>query len=278
MNPLISVVVPTYNRASVLGMAVDSVLSQNYRPLELIIIDDGSTDETSDLLKTYGENLKIIHQGHAGVSRARNTGVSASQGKYIAFLDSDDQWLQGKLDLQIQKLKETGLKVVHTEEIWIRNGKRVNQCKHHQKRGGDVYEAMLPLCAMSPSSILMESSVLKETGPFDENLPACEDYDLWLRITARFQVAFIEKPLIIKTGGHSDQLSKTVYALDRYRVLALAKALRECPLSQARKQKTLETLEEKARVYIQGCRKRGNLDEAERYEKIVEDAKKAEEF
>jgi glycosyltransferase involved in cell wall biosynthesis len=269
MTPLISVVIPTFNRASVLPKAIDSVLSQNYTPLELFVVDDGSTDETSTILQSYGDEIKVIYQQHAGVSRARNTGIIESKGEFIAFLDSDDWWLEGKLERQMGLLHETGLRVVHTEEIWVRNGKRVNPCQHHKKRGGDVYEAMLPLCAMSPSSILMERRVLDETGLFDETLPACEDYDLWLRITSRFQVAFIEEPLIVKTGGHTDQLSRKYFGLDRFRVLALRKALMECPLNQDRKQKTLETLEKKARVYIQGCKKRGNVSEVNRYENIM---------
>ncbi len=100
------------------------------------------------------------------------------------------------------------MRVCHTDEIWIRNGRRVNARKKHGKKGGWIFQHCLPLCAMSPSSIMIHRDVFTALGGFDERLPACEDYDLWLRITARYPVLFTRQPLIEKYGGHDDQLSR----------------------------------------------------------------------
>jgi len=257
----VSVIIPSFNRAYCLPNAIDSVLSQNFEcELELIVIDDGSTDETRELIAQSYPDVVYLHQANLGVSGARNYGLREASGDWIALLDSDDVWLPNKLATQIKLLRETGLKVCHTEEIWIRNGVRVNQMNKHQKTGGLIYQNCLPLCAMSPSSIMIHRSVFDDIGVFDESLPACEDYDLWLRLSARFEVAFVSEPMIIKVGGHDDQLSRQHWGMDRFRVIALQKMLFEHAefLTQAQAQATKTILIKKLNILRNGAVKHNN--------------------
>lgn len=217
----VSVVVPSFNRIDVLHRALDSVLAQKGCEFEVIVVDDGSDDGTDVYLRDNYPQVTLIKQSNQGVSAARNAAINHANGDWIALLDSDDQWLEGKLESQLAELDRTGLKVCHTDEIWIRNGVRVNQMNKHKKRGGSIFKYCLPLCAMSPSSIVIHRSIFDDVGLFDISLPACEDYDLWLRITAHYQVAFLDKPLINKYGGHDDQLSRQFWGMDRFRVIAL---------------------------------------------------------
>lgn len=230
----VSVIIPSFNRAYCVSTAIESVLSQTFSAigektesaeLEVIVVDDGSTDESRSLIEQNYPEVIYLYQSNQGVSAARNLGLARATGDWIALLDSDDEWLPNKLQIQFELLHRTELKVCHTEEIWIRNGIRVNQMKKHKKSGGAIFEHCLPLCAMSPSSIVIHRSVFDEIGVFDESLPACEDYDLWLRLTARYEVAFVQEPLIKKIGGHDDQLSRQHWGMDRFRVIALDKVL-----------------------------------------------------
>jgi len=268
--PLVSVVIPTYNRCDRLTGAIESVLQQTYAPLELIVIDDGSTDGTADLLKGYGDGIRVIRQENRGVSGARNTGIRAAKGGLIALLDSDDQWLPKKLEHQVAYFQASPRAMVcQTEEIWIRGGKRVNPKYRHRKFSGMIFEKTLPLCLVSPSAVMMRASLFQEVGLFDEDLPACEDYDLWLRITWKYPVHLIRIPLIVKHGGHADQLS-AMPELDKYRIHALLKILRNDCLSQIQRKAALATLAAKCSVYAGGCRKRGRIDEAIYYERLPE--------
>lgn len=225
----VSVIIPTFNRAHVLARALDSILAQNHDTAEIemdiIVVDDGSTDDTAELIKQSYPEVNYHYQENKGVSAARNLGIENTKGEWIALLDSDDEWLPGKLERQFEVLKSSGLKVCHTEEIWIRNGVRVNQMNKHKKTGGWIFKQCLPLCAMSPSSIVIHRSVFDELGLFDESLPACEDYDLWLRIADQFEVVYVQEPCINKYGGHDDQLSRLHWGMDRFRVIALQKFL-----------------------------------------------------
>lgn len=221
----LSVIIPTFNRANVLARALDSVLLQTLDQgafsIEIIVLDDGSTDETATLIAQQYPSVRYYYQDNQGVSSARNLGLMHAKGEWIALLDSDDEWLPNKLNRQFQLLAHSGLKVCHTEEIWIRNDVRVNQMNKHKKTGGWIFKKCLPLCAMSPSSIIIHKSVFKDVGDFDEGLPACEDYDLWLRIANEYEVAYVEEPCINKYGGHEDQLSRLHWGMDRFRVIAL---------------------------------------------------------
>jgi len=264
------VIIPTYNRVASIGRAIESVLSQTYAQYELIVVDDGSTDGTMSLLETYADRIRVIHQNNRGVSAARNTGIRAARGVFIALLDSDDCWLPQKLEMQTAFFRTCPPALIcQTEEIWIRNGKRVNPKRRHQKFSGMIFEKTLPLCLVSPSAVMIRKSLFDEVGFFDESLPACEDYDLWLRITWKYPVHLIDTPLIVKHGGHSDQLSR-LPELDKYRIQALVKILGQGCLSAAQRTAALTTLKEKCRVYAQGCLKRGKTEEAVYYRKLPE--------
>jgi len=209
----ISVIIPTYNRKNTLPRAVESVLNQTYKPVEIIIVDDGSTDGTKEWFSEMYPLVHYIYQVNSGVSLARNTGINSARGDWIALLDSDDEWLPDKLELQVKLLQNNAeLRFCHTNEIWIRNGVRINQMKKHQKYGGNIFKKCLDICRISPSSSLFHTSVIKDVGLFDESLDVCEDYDLWLRITAKYPVLFLDQPLIKKFGGHTDQLSRVLAA------------------------------------------------------------------
>ncbi|MBN2372768.1 glycosyltransferase [bacterium] len=224
--PKISCIITTYNRALYLKEAIDSVLSQRFDLFELIVIDDGSTDQTESVIKQYKNRLRYVFQPHRGASAARNLGLEISVGKYIAYLDSDDLWDRRKLSIQSRFLDQNpDYCLCYTNEIWLRNGIRVNQGKRHRKYSGYIFIRCLPLCIISPSSAMVRRKILEDLGGFDENLPAAEDYDLWLRITSSHPVYLIPIPLITKRGGHPDQLSKTIAGIDKYRIKALLNIL-----------------------------------------------------
>lgn len=276
-NPLVSVIIPTYNRANMLRQAVDSVLEQDYRPAEVLVIDDGSVDETPAVLAEYADRIRRFRRDNAGVSAARNTGIRAARGELIAFLDSDDYWLPGKLTAQVEWfLRHPENMICQTEEIWVRNGRRVNPRQKHRKRAGDIFIASLSLCLVSPSAVMLRRRLLDETGLFDPELPACEDYDLWLRVSSRYRVGLIEKPLLVRRGGHPGQLSAAP-GLDRYRIHAIRKILDAGDLSLAQRKAAVSALEKKCAIYAAGCEKRAKHEEAARY-RMIADALKQEKF
>lgn len=249
--------------------AIDSVLSQSYGNFEILVVDDGSDDGTGAELDRYGAAVRVISQRRAGPAAARNAGVRSSGGKYLAFLDSDDLWLPGKLEAQVEFLESSAqFRVCQTEEIWLRGGVRVNPRRRHRKPSGDVFKASLALCLVSPSAVMMARKLFDEIGGFDERLPVCEDYDLWLRIAAREPVALIERFLVVKRGGHEGQLSRSTWGMDRFRVLALEKLLLS-GIDGEKREWVLETLRQKVAVLSAGARKRGKEADAAGYEEIL---------
>jgi glycosyltransferase involved in cell wall biosynthesis len=269
-SPEVSVILPTYNRAWILKEAIDSVLAQDFKDFELIVVDDGSTDDTGQILDSYDQDLMVLHQSNRGVSAARNRGIDAAAGRLIAFLDSDDLWLPRKLTTQVNFFNSNPAAVINqTEEIWIRNGVRVNPKTRHHKFSGMIFEKSLALCLVSPSAVMMKRSLFEEVGLFDEDLPACEDYDLWLRISWRYPVDLIETPLIIKRGGHTDQLSKAP-GLDKFRIQSLKKIIERGQLDDNLYQAAVQTILAKCDIYAGGCRKRGKNDEARYYEELAD--------
>ena len=258
-KPLVSVIIPTFNRAGVVLQAVASVLSQNYEPLELVVVDDGSTDDTTSKLAplAISGQLKLLAQPNRGVSAARNAGILATTGPLIAFLDSDDQWLMGKIQAQVDFFhKNPNAVLVQTQEQWVRNGRRVNPGVKHLKKAGDIFMDSLKLCLISPSAVMLKRSLLEEVGLFDEKLLAAEDYDLWLRILNRYPVGLIDKEMVVRHGGHPGQLSAG-HSLDRYRVMALEKILAE-PLDPPKKEAAEAELHRRRHIYLTGRAKRQN--------------------
>lgn len=251
------------------GEAVESVLSQSFDDFELFVVDDGSTDGTATELARFGSKLRILSTPRRGVSAARNLGASRAAGRYVAFLDSDDLWRSGKLARQTAFMDEhTDAQICQTEEIWIRHGVRVNPKTVHRKPSGDIFLRSLDLCLVSPSAVMMKRELFQRLGGFDESFPVCEDYDLWLRIGMELPIPLIPEPLVIKRGGHADQLSHSTWGMDRYRVLALQKLLRG-RLDGLRRTAALNVLERKVGVLANGARKRGKLREAAEFEAIL---------
>lgn len=262
----VSVIIPTYNRATTLVRSLASAINQSVPPREIILVDDGSTDRSEILVRRQFPQVRYLKQPNLGVSRARNCGIAAARGEWIAFLDSDDEWLPGKLAAQMGALqREPFSRICHTDEIWLRCGKHLNPMKKHQKRGGLIFQHCLPLCVISPSAVIIHRSVFQHVGAFDEGLPVCEDYDLWLRICALYSVLYVPERLLIKHGGHSDQLSQGYWGMDRFRIRALEKILRSRDLCDADRAAALEELLHKINVFLAGAEKRNKHHEVRNY-------------
>jgi len=263
----VSVIIPTFNRAQQVKRAISSVLYQEFRDYEIIVVDDGSRDDTLEGLKQFERYIRlIIHSENRGVSSGRNSGIRAATAPYVAFLDSDDYWLPGKLRAQMEFFKRNpGALACQTEEIWIRAGRRVNPGKKHLKPNGDIFFPSLRRCLVSPSSIMLKREILDEVGPFDEALPACEDYDLWLRIGCKHPIYLIKEYLVVKEGGATDQLSARIRGMDRYRIASLTRLVRSGMLNERQLEAALDELSRKCRIYGGGCLKRGRRAEGEAY-------------
>lgn len=254
----VSVIIPTHNRIDSLSIAINSVLDQQYPADEIIVVDDGSTDGTSEWCKKTHPAVILITQANHGVSHARNRAIEIARSDWVALLDSDDRWFREKLKFQMEAIRENpGLRLCHCDEHWIRNGRRVNPKHKHRKYGGDIFKHCLPLCAISPSATLLHRSLFADVGFFDESLPACEDYDLWLRICCQEEVLYVDRALLEKTGGHEDQLSQRYPAMDQYRLIALAKLLRTGNISSTQHLQASVVFHEKLRIFCLGARKRG---------------------
>ncbi|MXZ80310.1 MAG: glycosyltransferase [Gammaproteobacteria bacterium] len=265
-----SVVIPTHDRVAVLGKAIRSVLDQTFPAAEVLVVDDGSTDGTPRMVERHFPQVRMVRQPNRGVSAARNAGIAQSRGDWIALLDSDDEWLPDKLAKQFEMLSKYPESLIsHTDEIWIRDGVRVNSGKKHRKPDGWIFRNCLPLCCVSPSSILLNRSVIDEVGEFDESLPVCEDYDLWLRIFSRYPARLVNEALVVKYGGHPDQLSRRYWGMDRFRVRSLIGILESGQLDNSQAEEAKAVLLEKLSVLIKGFRKRGNLVDARAYEQLM---------
>lgn len=247
-----------------------SVYSQTLLPAEVAVIDDGSTDGTDLMLRHEFPQVSYYYQDNLGVSAARNLGIRQTTGDWLAFLDSDDEWLPEKLSKQMAALATNPeYRICHTEENWIRNGAQVDVPKKYAKTGGWIFSHCLPLCAISPSTVLIHRSVFTDVGLFDIQLPACEDYDLWLRIAANYPVLLVAQPQINKHGGHADQLSNTFWGMDRFRIGALQKIIDAGHLSDQNRQAAINMLVKKADIYLNGVTKRGKIEEADYYRQLI---------
>lgn len=267
----VSVIIPVYNRAKLIDCSINSVINQTYPINEIIVIDDGSIDGTYDLVKSSFPQVILKYQENKGVSYARNVGINSAKSKWIAFLDSDDEWLPNKVEEQIDLLNtNSSFKICHTDEIWIHNQVRVNPMKKHRKYGGNIYNNCLPLCVISPSSVIIHKDIFNDVGLFDEELPVCEDYDMWLRICSKYSVLFLDQKLIKKYGGHDDQLSKKYWGMDRYRLIALEKMIDNPNLNTKDRIATINMAIDKAKILQKGYIKHNHKKEAqEMSEKLI---------
>ena len=266
----VTVIIPTFNRGYCLAESIQSVLRQGFTDFDLIVVDDGSTDNTPEIMDQFPGVQQIRLEENRGVSFARNQGIAVAKGEWIAFLDSDDLWEKKKLATQMKWVEShSDHHVIYTDEIWVRNGVRVNAMKKHRKYSGDIFCYCLPLCIVSPSSVLLHTELLNEVGGFDESMPVCEDYDLWLRIAKRFPFHFIEEKLIVKRGGHEDQLSRKFWGMDRWRVHALEKLLQENRINEDQRDWVVAMLIEKCGILANGYGKRGKNQGEEHYRNLA---------
>ena len=259
-SPLISVIIPVYNREKFIARAIESVLGQSFRNWELIVVDDGSADSSWDEIQKHSHGqLKAFQKTNGGVSSARNFGAHKAQGEWLAFLDSDDEWLSSKLEKQVE-LIQAGLPLIHSEEIWVRDGVRVNQPKAYKKGGGDQFVQSLKLCSISPSTALINKKIFFELGGFREDYPVCEDYDLWLKITSLYEVGLVDEPCIKKYAGHDDQLSFQYKAMDYWRIKSMKWILDNRELEDEKLEKLKSILFKKLNILEKGYRKYNNLE------------------
>jgi len=266
----ISVVIPTYNRYEVLKRALKSVYAQTHMSKEIIVIDDGSTDETSQITEEF-PHVRYIYQKNSGVSSARNLGIQNSTCQWIAFLDSDDEWHEDKLSSHVEfHSLNPDMLISYTDEKWIRDNKEVNLPKKYQKYGGDIFSKCLSHCIIAPSATLIHKSLLDSVGLFDESLEVCEDYDLWLRVAHKNQIGLIDKKLITKYGGSDDQLSMKHWGMDRFRVIALEKLLdNSFVLDKQRREEVRETILKKYNLLLKGAIKHKRGLDIKEYEKKI---------
>ncbi len=260
----ITAIVPVYNREDRIQRAIDSILAQTRSPEETIVVDDCSSDKTRGILESYGDSITPVYlPENSGPSKARNEGIKRTRTAWIAFLDSDDCWEKDKLKRQKEFIRKYPFyQIMQSEEKWIRKGKRVNPCKHHEKPEGWIWEKSLERCLVSPSAVLLKKSLLEQYGNFDEDLPVCEDYDLWLKISRHHPVGLSPDFTVTKYGGHGDQLSRLHPAMDRFRVQSLSAQLEKEPNPYFR-QKIIHILKIKLDILLKGYEKRRKHGDAQ---------------
>jgi glycosyltransferase involved in cell wall biosynthesis len=271
MSP-ICIIIPVYNRILPLERALQSVQQQTFQNFKVIVVDDHSSEDIQPVVQKFG--FSYLQTVGKGVSAARNTGLRSSKSKHIAFLDSDDEWLPTKLEKQIEFLNQNPeLSIVHTNEIWIRNNQQVKQSLKHRKSGGRLFSQCTNLCLIAPSSVLVQRSLFDKVGLFDESFPVCEDFDLWLRMTAVENIGFLNEPLVIKHAGHEDQLSMQFHSMDLWRVRALAKHFNNPNLSEQEHLVLNLSLKNKCEILLKGFEKHQNFEhqiEIKRYLELLE--------
>ena len=270
---LIDVILPTFNRAYCLKRTIDSVLSQTYNELNLYVIDDGSTDETKNLISQYQNESRVHYffQDNKGVSAARNCGIQQGQAEWVSFVDSDDEWLPHKLEIQVDFIKKnSNYRFVHSDEIWMRNGVRVNPKKKFDKSHHDLFRRSLEMCLISPSTVVMKKELCLQHGLFNENFIVCEDYDLWLKILATEEVGFISEFLIKKYGGHSDQLSTQYTAMDFWRIRSLVSLLGNRLVTDEVKRSQIKVeIRKKAEILLNGFLKHQKVHEYDELKSLI---------
>lgn len=267
---MISVIIPTYNRDQFLEQAVRSVLEQTYPCDELLIVDDGSTDDTEFIVRKLKANsnipIRYFFQENKGAAAARNLGIKKAEGELLCFLDSDDRFRSDKLALQLQAINESDFLISHTGEKWLRRGQHLNQKHKHQSPDGYIFPACLPMCVVGMSTVITRRELFERYGMFDESLPCCEDYDFWLRVSVKEEFKLVPQPLTVKNGGRDDQLSVIHrVGMDRYRIQSLRNLLENISLTDEQYELAVTELENKCEVYGNGCIKHGREEEGQYY-------------
>jgi len=262
-KPLISVVIPAFERVSLTNRAIESVLSQTYSDFEIILVNDGSAEDYSSVqtrLAQTGHNF-IQLEKNRGVSAARNEGARLAKGDWLCFLDADDCWHEDKLKKQVGLHRDSpNCRASQCEEKWIRSGSLVEKRREQSTPSGDIFKDCLTRCCVSASAIMIERSLFSSLGGFDERLRVCEDYDLWLRLSKDHEVLLLEEELTIKYREKSGHLSQSVPALDRFRLFALLKLLTEGTFGSERLELVLQEVKRKAGILEKGSIKRGDKE------------------
>lgn len=275
----VTAIIPTYNRSEFIQDALLSVTSQTHRVNEIIVVDDGSTDETENIVHNFRRScpidIRYLYQENRGPATARNHGIQLAESKYIAFLDSDDLWHKSKIEKQLAGFRKCKRYLIsHTGEKWFRRGKHLNQKKKHLPRCGNIFIQSLQLCAVGMSTVMVDRDLFSHYGLFDEQLQCCEDYDFWLRVSSHQPILLIDEPLTVKHGGREDQVS-SIYSvgMDTFRIYALEKLLKQekLPLSGHEKEQLKRVFKTKCEIYANGCVKHNKIQEAEQFfQKIIQ--------
>ena len=233
MNPLVSVIIPTYNSGHFVSAAIQSALAQTYQPLEVIVVDDGSTDDTKERISAWEGSIHYVRQPNRGPAAARNRGITLARGDLIAFLDADDVWLPQKLQKQVELLRhrpEAGM--VHSALYYWNEGTDNREVRNdsHSEKHGHCYQSFFDRCGVTPSTIIVRREVLARIGGFDESIrrPSTEDYDLCFRIARYYELAYIDEPLILYRL-HAANGSKNTATLLESQLYVLEKALSADP-------------------------------------------------
>lgn len=216
-NPLVSVIIPTYNRAHLVERAINSVLNQTYQDFEIIVVDDCSNDDTEAVIKRFHDpRIRYIrHEKNQGGSAARNTGIRAAHGEIIAFLDSDDEWMPEKLFEQVRVLREDpNCDAVYTDIYFVHEDGKMITHRFPKVNGNIYYELLKKNVVGTTSTVLLRRQCFDTVGLFDESLPSCQDWDMWIRISKNYKFRKIDKPLV-KYKWHQVQISKNIEAVQR---------------------------------------------------------------
>jgi glycosyltransferase involved in cell wall biosynthesis len=271
--PNVAVVIPVRDRAAMVREAITSVRGQTYRDLGIVVVDDGSADGSAAAAEAALAGApvpaRVVCQPGRGVAAARNAGAAVLDARWIAFLDSDDLWLPQKLARQMAWLEaRPQYRLAQTEERWIDAGRHRNPRVRHRKEER-IFLRSLARCLVSPSAVVLARALFESYGGFDEAFAVCEDYELWLRVTAREAVGLVAEALVVKRGGHAGQLSRSTWGLDRWRVAALAKLLATVPLRDEERAAVVAVAGAKCAVLAAGAERRGRSEEASRYRRLA---------
>ncbi len=230
---LVSVIMPAFNSEQYISDAIDSVLQQTYQNFELIVVNDGSTDRTEDILKKISNSIHLISQSNQGAASARNKGIMAAQGEYISFLDSDDIWFKDTLKLQHEYLTS------HLYFGLVYGKRQVFDCKGNLDKNwmikygfsqpeGYIFQDLILSASILLSTVMVRRKVLDKVGLFDKSLPLGEDYDLWLSISTKYKIGYIPDDLV-KYRRHPKSLTASNYSLKPWDIEVAEKALRIYP-------------------------------------------------